>query len=87
MTAEDEDLRFQEHMQWLGHVAAMWSSLELQINMAIWELANIERWIAARRGLKSNCWGAVALRVLHTARPRTSGSGGARMDGAHLAQV
>jgi hypothetical protein len=47
MTAEDEDPRFHEHMKWLGHVAAMWSSLELQINMAIWELANVERWIGA----------------------------------------
>ncbi len=41
------DPRFDEHMKWLGHVSAIWASLELSVNMAIWELANVERWIGA----------------------------------------
>jgi hypothetical protein len=47
MAADKEDPRFQEYMKWLGHVAAIWASLELNVNMAIWELANVERWIGA----------------------------------------
>jgi hypothetical protein len=47
MPGGDHDPRFHEHMKWLGHVAAVWASLELNINMAIWELANVERWIGA----------------------------------------
>ncbi len=47
MPADDEDPRFDEHMKWLGHVAAISASLDLSINMAIWELANVERWIGA----------------------------------------
>src|SRR5258707_11836060 len=45
--ADDEDPRFQEHMKWLGHVAAISASLDLSVNMTIWELANVERWIGA----------------------------------------
>jgi hypothetical protein len=45
--ADNEDPRFQEHMKWLGHVAAISASLDLSVNMAIWELANVERWIGA----------------------------------------
>jgi hypothetical protein len=45
--ADDEDPRFDEHMKWLGHVAAISASLDLSMNMAIWELANVERWIGA----------------------------------------
>src|SRR5258705_5213545 len=41
------DARFDEHMKWLGHVAAISASLDLSVNMAIWELANVERWIGA----------------------------------------
>jgi hypothetical protein len=44
---DNYDSRFDEHMKWLGHVAAIWASLELGINMAIWELANVEREIGA----------------------------------------
>jgi hypothetical protein len=47
MSEDDPDPRFDEHMKWLGHVAAMSSSLDLSVNMAIWELANVERWIGA----------------------------------------
>jgi hypothetical protein len=42
MTDDPWDPRCHEHMKWLGHVAAIWASLELEINMAIWELANVE---------------------------------------------
>ncbi len=45
--ADNEDPRFQEHMKWLGHVAAISASLDLSVNMTIWELANVERWIGA----------------------------------------
>ena len=44
MTAEDEDLRFQEHMKWLGHVAAMWSSRTSDQHGDL-GTANVERWI------------------------------------------
>jgi hypothetical protein len=47
MPAEDLGSQFDEHMQWLGHVAAMSASFDLHVNMAIWELANVERWIGA----------------------------------------
>jgi hypothetical protein len=47
MPEDNRDPRFDEHMKWLGHVTAIWASLELNVNMAIWELANIERWIGA----------------------------------------
>jgi hypothetical protein len=43
MSRDNDDPRFHEHMKWLGQVAAIWASMELQINMAIWELANMER--------------------------------------------
>jgi hypothetical protein len=44
---DNYDARFDEHMKWLGHVSAIWASLELHVNMAIWELANVERQIGA----------------------------------------
>jgi hypothetical protein len=47
MTADNDDPRFHEHMKWLGNVTAIWATMELSINMAIWELANVERWIGA----------------------------------------
>jgi hypothetical protein len=47
MSESDQDPRFDEHMKWLGHVAAMSASLDFSVNMAIWELANVERWIGA----------------------------------------
>lgn len=43
MTDDLHDPRFDDHMRWVGHVAGIWASLELGINMAIWELANVER--------------------------------------------
>lgn len=46
-TGDNRDPRFDEHMKWLGHMSAIWASLELQVNMTIWELANIERQIGA----------------------------------------
>ena len=47
MAEPDFDPAFAEHMKWLGLVAAMWAELEYQINEAIWELANVERWAGA----------------------------------------
>jgi hypothetical protein len=47
MTDDPWDPRCHEHMKWLGHVAPIWASLELEINMTIWELANVERWVGA----------------------------------------
>ncbi|WMT79587.1 hypothetical protein [Bradyrhizobium sp. Ash2021] len=47
MSESDQDPRLDEHMRWLGHVAAMSASLDFSVNMAIWELANVERWIGA----------------------------------------
>jgi hypothetical protein len=47
MADPDFDPAFAEHMKWLGLVAAIWAELEDQINEAIWELANVERWAGA----------------------------------------
>jgi hypothetical protein len=47
MSQGNYDPRFDEHMKWLGHVAAISASLDLNVNMASWELANVERWIGA----------------------------------------
>jgi hypothetical protein len=47
MSEDNYDARFDEHMKWLGHVSGIWAALEFNVNMAIWELANLERWIGA----------------------------------------
>jgi len=47
MADPEFDLAIAEHMKWLGLVAAIWAELEYQINEAIWELSNIERWAGA----------------------------------------
>jgi hypothetical protein len=41
--SDPHDHRFDAHMAALGHLSAIWASLEFQINQAIWELCNIER--------------------------------------------
>jgi hypothetical protein len=55
MSAKDHDPRFHEHMKWLGHIAAISASLELSVNMAIWELANVER-SRPHRGGDHDAW-------------------------------
>jgi hypothetical protein len=47
MEADPGNPQFDEYMKWLGHIATIWATLEFQINMAIWELANVERWAGA----------------------------------------
>jgi hypothetical protein len=44
-TADDPD--FDPHMRVLGYVAAVCATLELEINMTIWELANVDRSVGA----------------------------------------
>jgi hypothetical protein len=47
MADPEFDPAFTEHMKLLGLVAGMWAEMEYQINDAIWELANVERWAGA----------------------------------------